>query len=306
MENELPTATVRRFNRGYTRLIGVLEESMHRSAFTLTEARVLWELAHRKEASASEIGQALGLDAGYLSRLLKRLQKEKLVSRQRSPHDGRQSVLALTATGRREFELLDSASEQQIVELLTPLGVDERARLVAGMRDIEQLLLPNPEASTVCLLREPNPGELGWIVQRHGELYAREFGWGEKFEGLVAGVVASYAASHDPARERVWIAEMDSSPVGSVMLVRQTEEIAQLRLLLLDPRARGRGLGKALVEAAVAFARKAGYRRIYLWTQGQLESARAIYKGAGFVRIREELHHHFGTPVLGEEWEKEL
>lgn len=306
METDLPTKAVRRFNRGYTRLIGVLEESMHRSDYTLTEARVLWELAHRSGVTASDIGSTLGLDPGYLSRLLKKLERDKLVSRQRSPHDGRQSTLTLTEAGRGEFETLDAASEKQIADLLEPLSADDRACLVAGMRDIERLLLPAAGAQPLCLLRDPRPGELGWIVQKHGELFAREYGWGERLEGLVADIVAAYAASHDPASERVWIAEMDGVPVGSLMMLRKSDEVGQLRLLLLDPRARGMGLGKALVDAALSFARKVGYRKVVLWTECRLDTARAIYQKAGFVRVREEPHDHFGPTVMGEEWEAEL
>lgn len=306
MERALPTAAVRRFNRGYTRLIGVLEERMHRSSYTLTEARVLWELAHCDECSASAIGASLGLDPGYLSRILKRLQKEKLVSARRSSSDGRQSLLSLTETGRAEFRRLDDVSEGSIVELLQPLSGAQRECLVASMGTIERLLLGSDGASSLCLLRDPRPGELGWMVQKHGEVYAREYGWGERFEGLVAGVVAAYAASHDPRRERVWIADLDGVPVGSIMVVKKTEQVVQLRLLLLDARARGRGLGKALVDAAVNFARGAGYTSMTLWTEGRLDAARGIYLKAGFVKIKEELHTHFGPEILGEEWEMTL
>lgn len=301
----LPTSVVRRFNRGYTRLIGVLDEGLHNSAYSLTEARILWELAHRSRASAREVGESLALDPGYLSRLLKRLQKAGLVSSERSAADGRQSVLALTSQGRAEFSRLDALSESGVEDLLRPLSEGQRERLVQSMETIEGLLMPE-QSGGFCLLREPLPGELGWIVQKHGELYAREYGWGERFEGLVAGVVAQYAAHHDPTRERVWIAELDGTPAGSVMVVKKNEEVAQLRLLLLDPRARGRGLGKALVDAAVTFAANAGYRMMTLWTQGQLDAARGIYVKAGFRRVKEEAHTHFGPEILGEEWEREL
>lgn len=303
--NNLPTSIVRRFNRGYTRLIGVLDEGFHNSAYSLTESRVLWELAHRSQPSAREIGEALGLDAGYLSRLLKHFQKARLVSSERSAADGRQSVLSLTPEGRAEFAKLDAGSERQVEELLRPLSEEQREQLVRSMETIESLLMPE-QSGGFCLLRDPLPGELGWIVQKHGELYAREHGWGERFEGLVAGVVAQYAAHHDPARERVWIAELDGFPVGSIMVVQKDEEVAQLRLLLLDPRARGRGLGKALVDAAVSFAANAGYRKMTLWTQGRLDAAREIYEKAGFHRVKEQAHTHFGPEITGEEWERPL
>lgn len=280
---------------------------MHQSSFTLAEARVLWELAHQEEPSATDIGKSLGMDAGYLSRILKRLQKEKLVSRRRSASDGRQSVLSLTPAGRVEFDKIDAASELLVESLLQPLSGEQRESLVTSMRTIEELLLPGGSSSgSLCLLRDPLPGELGWIVRIHGEIYAREYGWGERFEGLVAGVVAAYAANHDPRYERTWIAELDGAPVGSVMVVKNSEQVAQLRLLILDPRARGRGLGKALVDAAIGFARQAGYTSMTLWTQAGLDVARGIYENAGFVKVKEELHNLFGPEILGEEWERAL
>jgi DNA-binding MarR family transcriptional regulator/GNAT superfamily N-acetyltransferase len=296
---------VRRFSRFYTRQIGLLQEGLLGSPFSLTEARVIWELAHREAASASELAADLGLDAGYLSRMLRSFEAKGLIARQRSASDGRRSLISLTGEGRRAFARLDSSSSAQITSLLRRLAPSEQDLLVRAMGTIEGLLGPAaPSAGYV--LRPPRPGDMGWVVHRHGALYAAEYGWDERFEALVAKIVADFVQHHDPGRERCWIAEQAGEPVGSVFLVRASDEVAKLRLLLVEPGARGCGLGTRLVNACVDFARAAGYRRITLWTNSVLLAARAIYQRTGFHLVAEEPHHSFGFDLIGETWELEL
>jgi DNA-binding MarR family transcriptional regulator/GNAT superfamily N-acetyltransferase len=299
-------AAVRRFSRFYTRRIGVLGETLLDSPFSLTEARVLYELAHRPEATASTLCAALGLDAGYASRILARFSRNGLVRRRRSIADARQSLVSLTAKGRRAFAPLDRKSHAEAAALLAPLPRAVQQDVVAAMRAIERLVdAPRPPAAEDApsfTLRDPRPGDMGWVIARHGAIYAAERGWGAAFEALVAGVVADFARSNDPARERCWIAEHDGENVGCVFLVRGSDELAKLRLLLVEPAARGLGLGQRLVAECIAFARESGYREMTLWTHSCLTAARRIYRAAGFTLARSEPHTSFGSEVVGEHW----
>lgn len=297
---------VRRFNRFYTRRIGVLEEGLSRSPFTLAEARVLYELAHRDPATAAWLAEELGLDPGYLSRILRRFGEAGLLERTPSATDGRQSLLRLTAAGREAFAALDAGSRADVGALLGRLAPERQARLVAAMDEVRALLGGEAEPGEPYLLRGPRAGDLGWVVWSHGALYAREYGWDATFEALVAEIVADFGRGHDPARERCWIAEREGRSVGSVFLVRATDEVAKLRLLLVDPAARGLGIGRRLVDECVAFAREAGYRTVTLWTNDVLRSARRIYEEAGFRLVREEPHHSFGHDLVGQTWELAL
>jgi DNA-binding MarR family transcriptional regulator/GNAT superfamily N-acetyltransferase len=297
---------VRRFNRFYTRQIGVLQEGLLRSPFSLAEARVLYELAHRDQPTAAELGKELGLDAGYLSRILRSFARRGLVTKRPSHSDGRENLLALTADGRAAFGLLERAARDQVGALLQPLSARGQGRLLQAMRTIETLLDPAAEPRAPHLLRSHQPGDLGWIVHRHGVLYAEEYGFDEQFEALVAEIVVQFARHQDSRRERCWIAERDGAPVGSVMLVRQSDEVAKLRLLLVEPEARGLGIGARLVEECSRFARRAGYRKITLWTNSVLHAARRVYEKAGYRLVHEEAHHSFGQDLIGETWELTL
>ena len=291
---------VRRFNRFWTSQIGVLREGYLESPFSLAEVRVLFELARREETTASELGGELGLDAGYLSRLLGGFEKDDLIRKRPSEVDGRRSLLRLTERGRETFAPLDARSRSDIGAMLGSLSVAEQDRLVGAMRTIEGLLSV-PEAS--YLLRPHESGDMGWVVHRHGVLYAGEYGWDERFEALVAEIVAKFIQEYDPKRERCWIAERDGENVGCVFLVKQSEEIARLRLLLVEPQARGLGIGSRLVEECIRFARQAGYRKITLWTNDVLHSARRIYEAMGFRLVHEQPHHSFGRDLVGQTWE---
>ena len=300
-------AAVRRFNRFYTRQIGLLRKSYLGSPYSLTEARVLYELAQRKDVTAVELARSLDFDAGYLSRVLARFEKHGLLSRTPSLYDRRQADLSLTAKGRKAFAPLDGRSAGQSAAMLDPLRREDRPRLIEAMRTIETLLAQEPAAAPApYTLRTHQPGDIGWIIYRHGVLYAREYGWGAQFEALVAEVCVKFLREFDAARERCWIAEKDGVPVGSVMLVKSSAETSQLRLLLVEPEARGLGIAKRLVEECIQFARAAGYRKIILWTQADLAAAQHIYAKAGFQMVGESTHEHFGTPMLGRTWELSL
>src|SRR5216110_2647650 len=296
----------RRFNRFYTRKIGVLHEGAYRSPFSLTEVRVLYELAHRNNATATALGRDLGLDAGYLSRILRGFERRGLVLKTRSVADGRQSHLSLTAQGRRVFAPLNARSHDEVAAMLGGLSPDAQARVVDAMQTIERLLGDHTEPPAPCVLRPPQPGDLGWVVHRHGAVYAREYGYDARFEALVAEIVARFVARFDPARERCWIAEQDGAVVGSVFLVARSRSVAQLRLLLVEPQARGSGLGTRLVDECVRFARRAGYRTLMLWTQSELSAARRLYQAAGFGVVRRERNHSFGKALVSETWQLDL
>ena len=299
---------VRRFNRFYTRQIGVLRKTYLDSPYSLGEMRVLYEIAHGSGPTASDIGRALDLDAGYLSRVLRNFEKRGLITRKAAAKDARQSHLALTARGAKTFAPAEERSQRDVAVMLGKLGGDEQAKLIAAMRTIENLLDGKSEASpeTDIILREPRPGDFGWIVSRHAELYAQEYSWTEPFEGLCAQIVADFANKNDPTCECCWIAEMNGKNVGTVMLVKDSEEVARLRLLLVDLKGRGLGLGTRLVDETLRFARAAGYRKITLWTHSNLKAARHIYEKAGFKLTRSEKHKSWGKPVVSEHWDLEL
>jgi DNA-binding MarR family transcriptional regulator/GNAT superfamily N-acetyltransferase len=292
---------VRAFNRFLTRRFGVLERGFLGTNHSLTEARLIYELAQRPEMETSSLREALGLDSGYLSRLLTRLEKAGLVSRARSSGDARRQVVALTPQGEEAWRTLDTRSSKQAGELLDSLPEGDQRRLVGAMDTVRRLTSGPPEDPTV-VLRAPEPGDLGWVVERHGSLYAHEYGWDERFEGLVAEVVGDYAKRADRGRNSAWVAEVDGVRAGSIFLVEDTAGAARLRLLLVEPVARGRGVGRRLVEEAVRFARRAGYREVVLWTNDVLSSARPIYEAAGFRLVAEEPHSRFGPRVVGQDW----
>jgi DNA-binding MarR family transcriptional regulator/GNAT superfamily N-acetyltransferase len=299
-------AQVRAFNRFYTRKLGVLDQQLLKSPFSLSEARVLYELAHHEDAAAKEIGIELGLDPGYLSRIVQKFDEEGLITRKPLAADRRQTRLGLTAKGRQAFAKLDRSTHDDVAGMLAALPVGERRRLVGAMAEIERLLGTSGNSASPAILREPGPGDMGWVVQSHGAIYAGEYGFDSGFEALVAEIVAKFLTEFDAARERCWIAELDGTPVGSVFLVRHSDDVAKLRLLLVDPAGRGQGLGKRLVGECVAFARARGYRKITLWTQSILTAARKIYQEAGFALVASEPHRSFGQNLIGETWEREL
>jgi DNA-binding MarR family transcriptional regulator/GNAT superfamily N-acetyltransferase len=315
-ETEPRTAAVRRFNRFYTRRIGVLQEGLAETRFSLAESRLLWEFAHRDQTTAAELARDLGLDPGYLSRLLRGLKESKLIRSVRSADDARHLHLSLTAAGKRAFGPLDRHSEDGVAVLLSPLADPEQQQLLAAMQTIELLLAPERgAAATPWLLRPPHSGDIGWMIGRHGALYAREYAWDWRFEALVARIAADFVDRFDAAREACWIAERSGSNVGCVFLVQARDETkdhavvqgtAQLRMLLVEPTARGLGIGARLVDECERFARARGYRRIVLWTNSILTAARAIYRRAGYVLTSSEPHQSFGHPLVGETWELTL
>jgi DNA-binding MarR family transcriptional regulator/predicted N-acetyltransferase YhbS len=296
-------AAVRRFNRFYTQKLGVLQHDWLGSSFSLTQARVLYEIKQRDRVTASDIAGDLGLDAGYLSRILRGFHKSGLIRKEVSPDDGRQSLLSMTARGRKAYDPLETRTEQQVGASLGRLTAPEQDHLVAAMRAIETMMATGPRAERDIVLRQPRPGDLGWVVARHAELYAREYGWAENFEGLCAQIVADFVAKHDPGRERCWIAEMDGRNVGSVFLVKDSETVARLRLLLVDPVARGRGLGSRLTDECIRFARRHRYQRMTLWTHQVLTAARHVYERAGFRLTSSEARRSFGQDVVSEHWD---
>ena len=299
-------AAVRRFNRFYTRRIGVLREHLAESPFSLAQARVLYELAHRPGVTAGELARDLDLDAGYLRRILAGFEKRRLLHRERSKTDARQSHLRLTSTGEAAFRPLDRQSAAEASAMLAPLSPATQARVVESMRTIESLLAPAAPQEEPFILRPPVPGDMGWIIHRHGALYAHEYHWDESFEALVAEIVAQFLKHPDPRRERCWIAERGGSIAGCVFLVKKSERVAKLRLLLVEPWARGHGIGRRLVQECLSFARQAGYRKVVLWTNSLLDAARHIYQHEGFELVEEQAHHSFGHDLTGQTWALEL
>ncbi|MDA8048541.1 MAG: helix-turn-helix domain-containing GNAT family N-acetyltransferase [Rhodospirillales bacterium] len=299
-------AAVRRFNRFYTQKIGVLEEGLLQSRFSLTEVRVLYELAHRDRPTASALARELGLDQGYLSRILSRFERCGLVSRAASDTDGRQTHLSLTASGLATFAPLERATDESVATMLSGLSEPDQVHLLAAMARIEALLGAPAEPAAPFLLRSPRPGDYGWVVHRQGALYASEYGWDETFEALVAEIVAKFVRNFDPHGEGCWLAERSGRVVGSVFLVRDSKTVGKLRLLYVEPEARGLGIGQRLVAECIAGARRAGYARLTLWTNDVLVSARRIYEAAGFRLVREEKHHSFGKDLIGQFWELPL
>ncbi len=297
-------AALRRFNRFYTQKIGVLAGGLHPSPFSLTETRILNELAHRPDPSAADLARELGLDGGYLSRVLLGFEKSGLIAREAAPDDGRKSVLRLTDNGKIAVGLLETQSSAQAAEMLAGLPTASHRRLVRAMRDIEATLGGTP--SRAWVMRPLRPGDLGWVIASHGAIYHREFGWDGSFETLVAEIAASIAKNFNPLCEAGWIAELDGMPIGSVFLIRVSDEVAKLRLLIVDPAARGLGIGVRLVAECTNFARAAGYRRITLWTQSILLAARRIYAEEGYRLVGSEALHDFGQDLISETWELAL
>lgn len=306
---ERDIAQVRAFNRFYTRKIGVLNEALLDSPFTLTQSRVLWELVQRTDISAGELARALAVDAGYLSRILAGFERRGLLARSAARNDRRRHHLALTRKGERAFAPLDARSHDEVAALLRALTADEQRKLLQAMRTIESVLgdRAQPSARPVpYVLRPPRAGDIGWVIARHGALYQQEYGWDASFEALVAEIAAKFIRRFDPVRDRCWIAERDGEPVGSVFCVSQSRRVARLRLLLVEPAARGLGLGGALVNECIRFARGAGYRTLTLWTNANLVAARRIYEHAGFRMVKAERHRSFGHDLVGQYWELAL
>jgi DNA-binding MarR family transcriptional regulator/GNAT superfamily N-acetyltransferase len=301
-----PVAAIRRFNRFYTRQIGILGDRHLDSPFSLTEVRVLYELAHHDGITAAALGRELALDSGYLSRILRGFDQRGLIAKSRSDTDGRQTHLRLSDAGRTAFAALDATADTEIAAIVRGVAQDDRRKLTDAMRTIERVLGRAPDAKQPFVIRTHQPGDIGWVVYRHGVLYAREYGWDERFEALVAQIVAEFVQNFDPRRERCWIAERDGERVGSVFLVRKDDTVAKLRLLLVEPSARGMGIGQRLVEECIRFARHARYARMTLWTNSVLHSARKIYEAAGFRLISEEPHTSFGKDLVGQTWELDL
>ncbi len=297
---------VRRFNRFYTKQIGVLLDRLLQSPYSLTEARVIYELAECQATTATALSADLGLDPGHLSRLLRGLRTAGLLDKRRSASDGRQSLLSLTAAGRQAFAMLDGRSRAEVGAMLAAHPVADQRRMVAAMATIAGVLDAVPNGRPPYMLRPHQPGDMGWVVHRHGVLYSEEYGFDERFEALVATIVAAFIERFEPRRERCWIAEVDGEIVGSVFLVRQSDTDAKLRLLLVDPKARGLGLGARLVAECIRFARQTGYARITLWTNSVLLAARHIYRQAGFEMVDQAPHTSFGQDLVGETWELPL
>lgn len=297
---------VRRFSRFYTRKIGVLHEGLLGSPFSLTEGRVIYELAHHETTTATELARDLGLDAGYLSRILRGFEQRGLIERRPSAADARLNVVLLTEKGQEAFSQINARSRHEVSDILDEMSASDQLRLVEAMALVEDLLGAELPRRVPYILRPHQPGDIGWVIQRHGVLYPREYGWDESFEALVAEIAAKFLREFDARRERCWIAEKDGENVGSVFLVRRSDEVAQLRLLLVEPSARGLGIGVRLVDECIRFARLKGYRRITLWTNDILIAARRIYEKEGFRLVEEEPHHSFGRDLVGQNWELEL
>lgn len=297
---------VRHFNRFFTRQIGVLREGLLHSPYSLTEARILFELARLEHVTASDLCRKLGLDAGYLSRILARLEQQGIMEKVRSDDDGRQRLLRLTSEGKNAFALLDQRSRDEVSEMLNDLSEEDQQRLLKAMQTIESVLDTGLKFSGPFFLRPHEPGDMGWVTHRHGVLYTQEYGWDQRFEALVAQIVADFINNSNPAREHCWIAEMGGEIVGSVFVVQGSETVAKLRLLLVEPKARGLGLGTRLVQECIRFARRSGYQKLMLWTNSVLLEARHIYQKAGFTLVAQEEHHSFGHDLIGETWELTL
>jgi DNA-binding MarR family transcriptional regulator/N-acetylglutamate synthase-like GNAT family acetyltransferase len=312
--------SMRRFNRFYTRQIGLLDEGLLNSPFSLTEVRTLYELAHREQLTAVELCNELGLDAGYLSRILRKFAKKRLIAKKTSPKDGRQSLLSLTQVGRKAFRPLDARSTAQVNAILGKLQPAQQEELIRAMRTIESMLAATSgeplleqtigerkNERRTYILRGHKPGDMGWVVYRHGILYSQEYRYDERFEALVAGIVAEFVKTLNPVRERCWMAESSGQVVGSVFLVEKSKKVAKLRMLLVEPSARSLGIGKHLVAECIRFARKVGYKTIMLWTQSELTTARSLYQQAGFELVAEEPHSSWGRKnLVSETWRLRL
>ncbi|HYL74934.1 MAG TPA: helix-turn-helix domain-containing GNAT family N-acetyltransferase [Bryobacteraceae bacterium] len=295
-------SSVRGFNRFYTKQIGLLRKGYLDSPFSLAEVRILYELAHSGHCTASDLSKQLDLDPGYLSRTLRSFEQGGLIARRQSKSDARQNFLSLTGKGRKAFAPLNKKSHNETSAMLGKLPLLEQKQLVEAMHTIERLLGGTPQEQTSYRLRRHRPGDIGWVIHRHGAIYKQEYGWDERFEALVAEIAAKFINNYDARRERCWIAEKDGAIIGCIFLVRHTDKVAKLRLLLVEPSARGLGLGRRLVNECIRFARKAGYRKITLWTQSNLFAARHLYKEAGFRLVNEEPNESFGFSLVSETW----
>jgi DNA-binding MarR family transcriptional regulator/GNAT superfamily N-acetyltransferase len=298
--------TIRAFNRFYTRQIGLLDEGLLKSPFTLTECRVLYELAHRTNPTAAQIGGSLALDAGYLSRILAKFERRKLVRRTQSKQDVRAAHLNLTAAGKKAFAPIEAAAREHIDGLLKPLDARDVGAVTAAMGVVQRVLGGSASTREPYRLREMVPGDLGWVVHRQAVLYTREYGWDHTYEALVAEILGEFVKNYDEARERSWIAEREGQIIGSVFLMRKNDDVAKLRLLYVEPSARGLGLGRRLVDECIRFARAKGYKKLTLWTNDVLVAARKIYQAAGFQLVKEEPHHSFGKDLTGQTWDLDL
>jgi len=303
LDLEQRIGAVRHFNRIYTRRIGVLQDGFLDTPYSLAEARVLYELSRRDKSTASEVAAALGLDHGYLSRILRGFSERGLIVKTASPSDRRQSLLSLTVKGRLAFAPLDQRSQDDVAAMLSKLSPADQDRVVAAMHTIERVLGEGLPPEVPYILRPPRPGDMGWIVSRHGSVYGGEYGWDDRLEALTAEIVAGFVRNFDPRRERCWMAEREGETVGSVFIVKDSDEVARLRLLLVEPSARGLGIGARLVEEAVRFSRDTGYRKVTLWTHSVLIAARRIYERAGFKLVASETHQEFGKELTGETWD---
>lgn len=297
---------VRAFNRFYTRKLGVLDQHLGKSPFSLSEARVLYELAHRDDLAAKEIGNELGLDPGYLSRIVQSFDEQGLITRKPLPADRRQYQLSLTAKGRQAFAKLNLSSQNEVAAMLARLSASDTSRLTQAMATIEAVLEQRRGQPAAFVLRSHRVGDMGWVISKQAAAYAADYNWDISYEALVAEICAQFIRNYDPAREHCWIAEVGGEPVGSIFLVKAADEIAKLRLLQVEKKARGLGVGRALVEQCIQGARERGYRRMTLWTQSILVAARGIYQSAGFKLVKEEKHHSFGADLVGETWERDL
>ena len=298
-------AGVREFTRFYTRFAGVFQRGYLGTRFSVTQARIIYEVAQNGGVTASQLAKSLGVDSGYLSRILSSFEREGLLERSRSKADGRQRPLELTSSGKREFKVLDSRSQAQIEEALRALTPGQQDELVAAMRSIERLLACPPH-DPIVLLRPPRPGDFGWVVERHGAIYAEEYGWDQTFEGLVTQIVLAFMKSADEKKQRCWVAERGGENVGCVFVTQHSDRVAQLRLLLVEPSARRSGLGRRLIEESVRFARQSGYKRIILWTNSILKDAARLYLRAGFRVVSQKKHRSFGHALVGQTWERNL
>ena len=294
---------IRRFNRFYTQKIGLLNRGILKTRYPLTQARIIFDLAQQEFTTATELINNLGIDPGYLSRILKKFEHERLIKKARSESDSRLWLLSLTQKGRDEFNILNERSNLDIKALLENRSGEDQQKLVSAMKTIEKILGEKSESQSPIYLRHHRPGDIGWITHRHGVLYAEEYGWDETFEALVADILAKFIQKHDPVRERIWIAEQDGEPIGSIMIVDGGDNVAKLRLLLVEPKAREKGLGKRLIDECIIFAGQKGYKKITLWTNSVLLEARHLYSKAGFKIIEEKSHHSFGHDLVAETWE---
>jgi len=291
---------VRRFNRFYTGRLGLLKPGLLQTRFPLTQARIIFELAHHEDFTARELIRELDLDAGYLSRILSSFEKDGLIKKSPSQSDNRHRLLKLTAKGRKAFSALNERSKRENEALLQSLSNEDQQRLLQAMHTLESLLGAQAKPARPYLLRTHKPGDIGWIIHRHGVLYAEEYGFDETFEALVADILARFIRHHDPKRERLWIAEQDGERIGSIMIVDAGEEVAQLRILLVEPKARGSGIGKRLIDECLDFSKRAGYQKIKLWTQSNLDAARHLYVKAGFQLVEEKPHKSFGHDLVAQ------